>query len=157
MSAATNSDARVNRMLKLDEFKELREVATECKTIQNEIDKQTKLINRFYDKIDKLKEEINEQTKIINSFYGKRDKLNEDINEQTKIIDSLYDKRDKLIEDRVCSIEEYKKIRAKHQWERPARRRTIEIFDSDSSGGKKIKKEKKSVKTPKKKPTKYLR
>lgn len=115
MSAATNREARINRLLKLDEFKELREVATECKTIQNEIDKQTKIIN------------------------------------------SLYDKRDKLIEDRVCSIEEYKKIRAKHQWERPARRRTIEMFDSDSSGGKKIKKGKKSVKTPKKKPTKYLR
>ena len=112
MAAATNRANRIAKKVMLGEFKELREVATECKTIQNEIDEQTKIINR------------------------------------------LYDKRDKLIEDRVCLLEEYKKIRAKHEWERGARRRTVEMFDSDSSGGKKIKK---LVKTPKrnKKLTKY--
>lgn len=113
--AATNRANRIAKKVMLGEFKELREVATECKTIQNEID------------------------------------------EQTKIINLLYDKRDKLIEDRVCLLEEYKKIRAKHEWERGARRRTVEMFDSDSSGGKKIKKGKKLVKTPKRnrKLTKY--
>jgi hypothetical protein len=129
---SSNSDERrrfVSKQIKIENLKEIKGIVKECNILKKRIEDQTIKINNYNDSID--------------------DYIRE---------------RDELIRLRAPLLEEYEKIRKKQNAEKYAKSIACSLIDeyNNSSGGKKgkkIKKNKISVKAPKKKkkPTKYSR
>jgi uncharacterized coiled-coil DUF342 family protein len=130
---SSNSDERrrfVSKQIKIENLKEIKDIVKECNILHKRIEEQS--------------------NKIKNSNNSINDYIRE---------------RDELIRLREPLLEEYKKIRKKQDTEKYAKSIACSLIDeyNNSSGGgkksKKIKKNKISVKAPKKKkkPTKYSR
>ena len=153
-SRSSSSDERrrfVSKQIKVENLKEIKGIVKECNILHKRIEEQS----------NKIKNSNNS----INDYIRERDELISKIKDYDNLIDDYIRERDELIRLREPLLEEYKKIRKKQDTEKYAKSIACSLIDeyNNSSGGgkksKKIKKNKISVKAPKKKkkPTKYSR